>query len=84
MKTYQDFLKTEIISKEHHVTAVFQEIDNHLYIVCNVAEYAVKIPFHILYTPDMYDALLIAAKQLLNACLSLKKDGVLMKGTIYD
>ena len=78
MKTYQDFLKTEIISKEHHVTAVFQEI------VCNAAEYAVKIPFHILYTPDMYDALLIAAKQLLNACLSLKKDGVLMKGTIYD
>lgn len=67
MKTYSDFLKEELYSKEYNIHAHFIEKNNKLFIA-----YDNKIiDFKIHFNPNFYDVLLVAAHDLLEATIFL-------------
>lgn len=73
-QAYSNFLQESIISKEYNVVATFEESDNEFFIVAP----GVRIPFDICYDDELYDCLLIAARQRLNMFLVEKRLDELM------
>lgn len=59
---YSDFLKEKIVSDEYNKVAWFQEDSDGLFIVSP----DVRIKFDARYSDELYDILLIAARQLLD------------------
>ena len=71
MKTYENFLKEKIHSSVYKVDAHFVEEYGKVFIVDDNNNE--KILFKMVFTPEYYDVLLIAALQLLETIIMLNK-----------
>ena len=63
MKTYEDFLNEKLYSEKFNLHAYFVSKNNQIFIVQDKSDKVIL--FKMLFHPDYYDILLIAALQLL-------------------
>ena len=67
MKTYEDFLNEKIYSEKFNLHAYFVSKNNQIFIVQDNSKKVIL--FKMLFHPDYYDALLVAALQLLETTI---------------